>query len=151
MPRLLSRFTVLLLALGLAACNPMENLEEATDQIDRFQTHFSFGEIDEMYKMVGREFRDTTSRDDFDEMVALISNRLGTVESTQRQSFNVNTTPMGTATVIVMQTDFEQGQGVETYTFRGNGQDMALIGWHVNSERLLITAQELERLKQPAS
>ncbi|MEL6487458.1 MAG: hypothetical protein AAFQ13_09990, partial [Pseudomonadota bacterium] len=95
MPRLLTRFTVLLLALGLAACNPMENLEEATDQIDRFQTHFSFGEIDEMYKMVGREFRDTTSRDDFDEMVALISNRLGTVESTQRQSFNVNTTPMG--------------------------------------------------------
>lgn len=151
MPRLLTRFTVLLLALGLAACNPMENLEEATDQIDRFQTHFSFGEIDEMYKMVGREFRDTTSRDDFDEMVALISNRLGTVESTQRQSFNVNTTPMGTATVIVMQTDFEQGQGVETYTFRGNGQDMALIGWHVNSDRLLITAQELERLKQPAS
>ena len=45
-----------------------------------------------------------------------------------------------------MQTIFEQGEGTETYTFSGSGEDMRLEGWNVNSNRLMITAAEVEQL-----
>jgi hypothetical protein len=134
-------------ALALSACNPMENLGEAEEQVDRFQTHFSSGEVKDMYAMAGPAFRESTTRKDFDDFVEVISARLGAIETSQRDSFNVKSTPGGTTTVVTMSTQFEKGQGTETYTFIGNGEDMRILGWQVNSDRLLISRDELDALK----
>ena len=151
MPRFFTRSFAAMLALGLAACNPVENFDEATDQIDRFQSHLSYGDVDEMYLMGSPMFRKSTSLADLRNQVGVISLRLGPVETTQRTSFNVNTTPAGTRTVVIMQTRFEQGEGVETYTFVGNGENMRLEGWNVNSSRLMITAEDMKALQDMQS
>ncbi|MEM9086257.1 MAG: hypothetical protein AAGB23_10080 [Pseudomonadota bacterium] len=147
MPRFFTPTLLELLALGLGACNPVENIDEAADQIDRFQSHFSYGDVDEMYLMASPSFRKSTSLAELRDQVGVISLRLGPVETTERTSFNINTTPAGTRTVITMQTRFEQGEGVETYTFVGNGENMRLEGWNVNSNRLMITADDMEALQ----
>jgi len=142
-----------LAAFALAACNPMENLSEAEDQIDRFHTHYDFGEFQDMYQMTSPAFRKASSPEDFKKLADVITARLGSIKSTERVNFNVNTTPAGTQTIITMQTIFEQGNGSEVFTFAGNGEDMKIQGWTVNSDRLMVTAEDLEAIdsagKQP--
>ena len=135
-----------LAGLALSGCNPIANLEEAEEQIDRYQAHYSAHELGNMYAMTGKKFRETSSLGEFEEFVTLIDGRLGEIVTTQRVNFNVKSTPGGTTTSVVMQTNFEQGDGTETYTFSGSGEDMRLEGWNVNSNRLMITAAEAEQL-----
>ncbi|MEO0698283.1 MAG: hypothetical protein AAFY81_01030, partial [Pseudomonadota bacterium] len=124
---------IFIASFGLCACNPVANLEEAKDKIDLYQTHYSNSELEDMYAMTSVEFRRTSPRADFENFVSLIENRLGPIETTKRQGFNINTTPAGTVTVVTMQTQFEQGNGTETYTFIGSGAGMKVQGWQVNS------------------
>ena len=77
------RFLAALLAFGLAACNPVENLDEAADQIDRFQNLFSNRSTDEMHLMGSAEFRETTSREDLEDLVSLVAGRLGSIEQSE--------------------------------------------------------------------
>ena len=132
--------------LALSGCNPIANLQEAEKQIDRYQAHYSANELGNMYAMTGTKFRETSSLGEFEEFATLINGRLGEIVTTKRVKFNVKSTPGGTITSVVMQTNFEQGEGTETYTFSGSGEDMRLEGWNVNSNRLMITAAELEQL-----
>jgi hypothetical protein len=145
------RATMFLLAFALpalAACNPAANLGEAADQIDRYQFHYTMGEFDDMYAMTGPAFREAAGRDQFGDFVRVVSTRLGPIESTERVNFNVNTSPTGTLTVVTMRTRFEQGDGTETYTFSGHGEGMKIEGWKVNSQRLMVSAQELDALAE---
>lgn len=135
-------------ALSLSACNPAANLEEASNQIDRYQHHFSSEEVDDMYDMTSAEFRRAASREDFDEFAKVITERLGPIETSERIAFNLNTTPAGTATVVTMQTQFEKGEGTEVYTFIGSGAEMRVQGWTVNSDRLMLNAEDLEVIKR---
>ena len=140
-------FFLAIAALFLTACNPVENLDTGDNRIADYQNEYSEADVDALWRMVGPEFREVTSREQFDDLVAVLQARLGAIESSSREGFNVNTNTGGTVTVVQMLTQFEQGQGLETYTFRGNGDDMQLIGWHVNSDRLTLTPDDLSRMR----
>ena len=132
----------------LAACNPMANLEEAETRIEEFQAAYSVDDVDDMYEMTGPEFRKVTTREEFDDLYALIDLRLGAVEASERTGFNVNTNNGRTVTVVSMQSEFELGEGIETYTFFGHGEDMELVGWNVNSPNLTLTSEDIRKLSE---
>ncbi|WP_271078145.1 hypothetical protein [Aurantiacibacter sp. MUD61] len=132
-----------LAALLLAACNPVANMNEGEDRIADFQAAYSDGNSDALWAMVGPEFREVTSREEFDDLITVVSARLGPIESSEREGFNVNTNTGGTFTTVQMATQFEQGDGVEVYMFQGNGDDMRLVGWNVNSQRLMVTPEDI--------
>lgn len=148
MPRLIFAPFLLLSALVLSACNPIENLGEAEDQIDRFHSLYSNGKADEMYLMGSRRFRDATPLATLEGTVSVVRERLGKVESSEREGFNVNTTTAGTTTIVTMKTRFELGEGTETYTFIGNGENMQIEGWNVTSPRLMIQPSDLNRFEE---
>ena len=137
------KFLFIFCALVLAACNPVANYNAGDEKIAEFQEAYSRGDGDALFAMTGPQFREITTREQFDELLAIFDARLGPVESSERAGFNVTTNTGGTFTVVQMQTEFEQGPGMETYTFLGNGEDMQLVGWNVESQRLLITADDL--------
>ena len=140
------RFKGLLVILGalfLAACNPMANLEEGEAQITKFERLYSKGQDDALFAMTGEKWREVSSREEFDDLLKVINARLGKIVSSERSNFNVNTFNGVTTTVIAMDTEFEQGKGTQVYTFQGGGEDMELVGWTVNSPRLIITADDL--------
>lgn len=148
MRRCLTLTLVTLLALGLAACSPVKNVDEAADQIDRFQSHFSYGDIDEMYLMTSPAFREATPLKDLRSRAMAINARLGPVKATERASFSIKNTSEGTRTVVTMNTRYGQGEGTETYTFIGNGENMRIEGWDVSSSRLAIAADEINPLRE---
>jgi len=136
---------------ALAACNPLAdftaNAKEAEALIERFQAHHSRADLDAMYAMTSEAFREETQRGQFDEFADIVAKRLGPVEASEQVGFNVNAGTAGTSTIVTMQTTFEQGEGTETYTFTGSGTDMRLQGWQVNSDRLMVSAEDLEALE----
>ncbi len=137
------KFIMAGVAMLLAACNPMANMSAADDKIAAFQETYSRGDDRALYGMVSSEFREQMSREQFDDMLTVLRTRLGPVEDSERNGFNVRSTPLGTVTVITMETQFGKGEGVETYTFKGQGEDMTLAGWRVASNRLVLTADDL--------
>ena len=137
------RWTVAACALSLAACNPVANLNAGDSEIDKFHAAYSRGDRDALYAMTGPQFRASGSRDQFNDMLDVFEVRLGAVESSERTSFNVNTTPAGTLTTIVMTTHFAKGDGQETFVLSGDEDGMKLEGWHVNSPNLMLTAQDI--------
>lgn len=142
------RKAILIAALFLAACNPAANLKQGDAQIERFHQVYSSGNIDALYALTGPKFHELATPRQFHDLFDVVNSRLGPVKSSQRQGFGVNTTTEGTFTNITMDTQFEQGEGIETFTFMGSGDDMKLEGWHVNSNRLLVTPEDLAREQQ---
>lgn len=132
----------------IAACNPLANLDGAETKIERFQNTYNSGDVDGLYDMMGETFREVFTREEFDELFALFDARLGPIVESTRDGFNVNTLNGFTTTVVTMQTRFEQGEGVETYTFHGHGEDVEIVGWHVNSPRLKLTIDDVRAINQ---
>ena len=135
-------------ALLLTACNPVANLHHGDAAIERFHQLYSSGNVDALYGLTGPTFHKVTNREQFGQLIAVLDARLGRVTSSERQGFKVNSTPAGTFTFVAMNTKFEQGTGVETFTFLGNGDDMKLEGYHVDSDRLMITPEDLAHEQQ---
>lgn len=130
-------------ALLVAACNPVANMNRADEMIVEFHALYNDADIDGMWDYVGPEFRAVTTRQDFENFYQVIDQRLGAVESSTRQNFHVNSGTGGTTTTVVMTTEFSDGPGSETFTFLGKDEQMALIGWTVNADRLMFTAEDL--------
>ena len=126
------------------ACNPIANLEDADDTIATFQARYNEGDAGKLYGLTGDRFKQITSRGEMEDLVTVFSTRLGRIENSERSNFNVSTKNGVTTTVVLMQTDFERGEGVETYTFQGGGDDFELIGWHIASPRLAVTIDDLQ-------
>ena len=129
--------------LGLAACNPVANLDAGDSQIAKIHAAYSRGDAGAIYAMTGPQFRATATRAQMDETIDVFTVRLGAVRSSERTGFNVNTNTAGTFTTITMSTQFAKGHGQENFVFSGKGDEMKLEGWHVNSPNLMLTADDI--------
>nr|WP_298928588.1 hypothetical protein [uncultured Erythrobacter sp.] len=130
-------------AFALVACNPIENLDQSEARITQFENAYSAEDVDALWRLSSEDLREVTPREEFEDFVTVFISRLGAIKSSSRASFNVNSNNGVTSTVIVMDTEFELGEGTQTYTFHGNGEDMKLVGWFVNSPRLMVTVDDL--------
>lgn len=143
-------FVTALFALFLAACNPMEQLDVGEDSIAKFHETYNAGDARALYGLTGEEFRAATTPQQMEGLVATVSDRMGTVESTERSGFNINTNNGQTVSTITMTTQFEKGEGTETYTFLGSGDEMRLVGWHVDSPNFLSVPAEAMTVVEPS-
>lgn len=141
-----------LIALLLAACNPMAQLDGAEEQITRYHATYNSGDTRALYGLTSEEFRGATTLEQMEGLVALVSERMGPVQSTERASFNLNSDNGLTVSTIVMTTQFEKGEGTETYVFHGTGEDLRLVSWHVDSPNFedVPVAEEAEAEAEPA-
>lgn len=144
-------FLIAIASVILAACNPIANYDQGGEEVERWHRLYSENDGDRLWGMTGEKFREVTTREEFDDLLTVVNARLGKVTSTDRGGFNVNSQLGGTTTVITMNTEFEQGSGQEVFTFLGKGEDMELVGWTVNSQRLTLTAADLELPERAAS
>ena len=136
---------------ALVACNPVANLNGADDQIANIHVAYSRRDAGAIYAMTGPQFRASFTRAQMDQLVDVLNVRLGAVRSTEWTSFNVNTNPDGTFTTIIMATQFAKGAGQENFVFSGDGDEMKLEGWHVQSPNLMLTAEDIADEREDAA
>ena len=126
----------------LSACNPMAQLEQSETKIEKWHATYNEGDARTLYGLTSQEFRDVTSIDEMNQLVALVTDKMGKVSSSERAGFNINTNNGVTSTVVTMKTMFEKGEGTETFTFQGSGDDTRLVGWNVDSPNFVAVPTE---------
>lgn len=141
--------TAALFALFLAACNPMAQLDTGEGEIAKFHETYNTGDARTLYGLTSEEFRAATTPDQMQALVDTVSERMGAVTSTERTGFNINTNNGETVSTITMTTQFEKGEGVETYTFMGTGDEMRLVGWHVDSPNFMNVPTDAVTVVEP--
>lgn len=136
-------------ALLLAACNPMEQAETVDAKIAQFHETYNAGDAAALYEQTGQEFRDATTPEQMVALVEEVTARMGTVESTERTNMNIDLNEGDDVTVVTMNTVFTKGQGTETFTFYGQGEDARLVGWNVDSPNFLDVPAEAVTTVEP--
>ncbi len=127
------------IALLLAACNPMAQLDGAEQEIAQFHETYNAGDSRRLYGQTAEEFREVTTPEQMDELITLVTEKMGAVQSTERSGFNVNAGTDETTTTVTMSTTFAKGEGTETFTFYGSGDEMRIVGWNVDSPNFAET------------
>ncbi|MDE1468385.1 hypothetical protein [Aurantiacibacter sp. D1-12] len=122
--------------LGLSACNPVEVMGDSDTAIEQFHDHWNAGNLDAMWHATHPEFRTGLTQQQFDKVMGDFGGVLGEVESTERESFNINTQNGVTTTTIMMRTQFANGEGVEQFFLRGHGEEQKIFYYYVESDLL---------------
>jgi len=133
---------VVLATILLAACNLIEQVDVVDDRIEAWHAVYNEGKAQELYAKTGEEYREVTSAEEMDELVAFVTERMGAVESTERTDTKISLDNGVTTTVIEMTTDFAKGEATETFTFRGTGEETRLVGWNIDSANFDDVATE---------
>lgn len=133
---------LVLAAVLLTGCNPVEQANRARAQVDVFHQRLNAGDDRAIWANAGEELRQAISQEDFFRLLGTVRERLGPVEETSQANVNLNTNAQGTFTTLRMDTHFERGRGVETFVFRGTGDTLRLIGYYINSPDMMNELME---------
>lgn len=135
MNRQLNKLVVCFGVLLVFGCSAGEAKKSAeAEAVPAFHAQYDRSDFETIYKNARNEFREATSRDDFDKFISAVRRKLGKVKSSSRQTWNVNVGTGGTRIVLTYETEFEYGKGIETFTFL-NGK---LLGYNINSNTLIV-------------
>ena len=125
---------VILLCAAIVGCRDTfkgEALAEA--QIPAFHDRLNAKRFEEIYITAGDEFRSAATKENALALFAAVQKKLGKVRNSSTTKWNVRTFNFVTTVVLVVDTDFEQGKGTETFTFRVSGDTATLVGYNINS------------------
>jgi len=122
--------------MATAGCSTGEELAAAERQVQLFHQQFNAGRFAGIYDASAPALKKTGSGRDFVRFMEGVRNKLGPVQSTERQGFNVNFGTGGTEVTLSFQTRFAAGPGVEEFVYSGSGAAKRLVGYHVNSDLL---------------
>lgn len=124
---------------ALFACSGKEAVQQSeSNAVPRLHELYDAENFDRIYADAHEKFRETTPKADYDKFMASVRRKLGRVKSTKREGWNVNVGTGGTRVVLTYTTEFERGKGTETFTFLNAGGHPKLLGYHINSNTLVV-------------
>jgi|SRR5579859_84865 len=123
----------------LCGCQAVQKDKPIADEATKaFHARLDNGDLDAIYNDAAPEFKQATSKKDFDELFQAIHRKLGKVKTTEGHGWNVNTETSATIVVLNFNTEFEGGKGTETFTWRVNDRKASLVSYNVNSNALVV-------------
>ncbi|MEP2736157.1 MAG: hypothetical protein ABJP34_07640 [Erythrobacter sp.] len=126
----------LLAAMFLAACNPSAMVDSSEAEIARYHEHWNKGGVEPIWIEADDEFRANVEEAEYKRLMGDFQEIFGPVESTERQSFNVNAVNGITNVTVEMKTQFANGAGTEKFEFVQRGSDAKLKSYNLDSELL---------------
>jgi len=129
----------LLALLFLVACtNPLKAGQMSDSSVVNFHHQLDQAQYHDIYANASPEFQNASSEKDMTELFTAIHTKLGSVASANRTNVFVNATTRGNFVRTTYDTTFAQGKGVETFTWLLNNDQLALVGYHIESRELLV-------------
>jgi hypothetical protein len=129
---------VILAATILVSCQGLTEGKASSEKaIAHFHELYNKGNLDQIWQEAGSEFRNASPRADYDELFGAEQRKLGNVVSTTNSGWNVQTFNLVTNVSLIQDTIFEHGKGTESFTFKMDGTNALLVGYHIQSMDLI--------------
>jgi hypothetical protein len=129
---------IISLSLVVLACSSLTKAKPAAESaITEFHNQFNAGEFTAIYNNSTDEFKKASTQAQLEELLSAISRKLGHVTSTTNTSWRTGNYNLVTTVVMVQETEFEQGKGTETFTYKIDGDKAALMGYNIVSNDLI--------------
>ncbi len=128
---------VLLSLSGLACSGIFKGKEAAQNAVETFHQRLAEQKYAEIYENLADDFKKTTTEEEANQLFEAVNRKLGKVKSASLQSWKSNATTSGSYTVLIYETEFEQDNGTENFTFAINGDQAKIAGYHVNSKAFM--------------
>ena len=105
-------------ALLLASCNPVKSTAEAEKATAEFHARFDAEDYEKIYDSAHSDFKGSKPKTEIIDFMRSVREKLGPVKSATRTGWRANSYNLKTNVVLTYSTEFQNGSGVETFTYR---------------------------------
>lgn len=123
--------------LSLDGCGARKDMAKAETAVDEFHDQLNTGKFEKIWADSDYTLKNATSQEKFVNLLSAIHRKLGTVQSANRDSFFVNFGTSGETVSLNYTTQFESDKATEVFNFLVRGDEVRLVGYHINSEALI--------------
>jgi hypothetical protein len=125
--------------LAITGCGNMtKGKAAAQSQVTAFHKLFNDQDFKTMVDSADPKMLKVTSKSQLTDLYSAIRRKLGKVTASKSVRWNVRTFNTMTTVVVVQNTTFEKGKGMETFTFRIKKEKASLLGYNINSQDLIM-------------
>jgi len=142
--RLCLVFLLIVSAVAFPSCSMVKGQSAAEKAVARVHAQYDAGQFHEIYVQAAEELRKAATESEFTNLMTAIQQKLGKVRSTRKSGFKVNTNLSDTYVTITYETEFEQGNGTEQFTWRISGDHAALLHYDIGSSALLRSLPDVQ-------
>lgn len=123
----------------LAACNIQQSVDDANAEVAVFHNDLDRGQFNAIWTDSAPEMKAATSQGQFEALLSAVHRKLGQVQQSQQQGWSSNATTGGSFVVVTMQTRFEKGTALETFTYKKDDNDrLTLVGYNIQSNEMML-------------
>ena len=123
---------------ALASCSPGADTKAAENGISSFHSDLNAGNFDRIYNESGSELKTAATKDKFSLILNAVHSKLGKFKNGKSVGWNDNVTTNGHFVTMNYEANYEKGTASENFVFKVSGSAADLVGYHVNSDALLL-------------
>ena len=129
----------ILIIVFLNGCSNMTSAKPAAENaVTSFHEKYNSEDFESIFDDSHSDFKAATNFEGFNEFMQAVYSKLGKVESTECQNWKVGNYNLKTTVSLQQQTQFENGVGFETFSYRIEDEKAVLIGYNINSRDLIV-------------
>jgi hypothetical protein len=134
---LLASLLAVSFVLVVAGCGGKQQIANAEAAVTQFHVQLNDGNFDQIYTDSDSAMKNASSREKFVTFLEAVHRKLGSVKSANRKTFFMNYGTSGKFLRLTYATQYDADNATEEFVFRVNGNDVTLVGYHINSEALI--------------
>jgi hypothetical protein len=123
--------------LFVGGCGAKKDLANTESAVVKFHAQLDAGSFDQIYADSGAAMKKATSQQKLVDLLSAIHRKLGNVKNSNRQKFFMNWGTAGKTVRVNYATQFDADSAEEEFAFLVDGDDVKLVGYHINSEALV--------------
>ena len=126
----------------LSSCNPFESKSLAEAGVTEFHTRYNAGDFATIYREAHADLKKVQTEDDFMTFLNQAKLTLGDMDSTSQLTWTANSYNLVTSVVMVQESQFQNGEGQEHFTFVIEDGKPILLGYRIDSQAFMEKAAE---------
>jgi len=103
-----------------------------------FHSDLNAGNFQRIYDTSDAQLKAATDKEKFGKILNAVHSKLGLFKSGKSAGWNDNATTGGRFVTISYEAAYQKGSAQENFVYRIDGNSAALVGYHVNSDALLL-------------
>lgn len=132
------RWAMLAGLVALGGCSAGKDVPIAEKATDAFHAQLNAGQLDAIYANGGADLKAATKQADMVALLGAVHRKLGAFKSGTIQGWNDSVTTDGHMITLNYDASYQNGAAAETFVYRMSGGKAQLVGYHVNSDQLIL-------------